>query len=68
LHKKVTLEQEIRYNNKRERDMTKAEVKDQIQIDLCTFLECIGIEDNQILDEVCQIVVQNFAKLEDKKS
>jgi hypothetical protein len=48
--------------------MTKAEVKDQIQIDLCTFLECVGIEDNRILDEVCQIVVQNFAKLEDKKS
>jgi hypothetical protein len=46
--------------------MTKAEVKEQIQIDLCTFLEAVGIEDNQILCEVCQIVVQNFSKLEDK--
>jgi len=46
--------------------MTREEVKDQIQYDLCTFLECIGLEDNKILDAVCQIVVDNFAKLADK--
>jgi len=44
--------------------MTPEEVKDQIQYDLCTFLECTGLEDNKILDAVCQIVVDNFAKLE----
>jgi hypothetical protein len=47
--------------------MTKEEVKDQIQYDLCTFLECIGLEDNKILDAVCQIVVDNFKKLEESK-
>ena len=46
--------------------MTPEEVKEQIQIDLCTFLECIGLEDNKILDAVCQIVVDNFKKLDDK--
>ena len=46
--------------------MTREEVKDQIQIDLCTFLECMGLEDNRILDAACQIIVDNFAKLDDK--
>jgi hypothetical protein len=48
--------------------MTREEVKEQIQIDLCAFLECIGLEDNKILDAACQIVVDNFAKLEEEKS
>jgi hypothetical protein len=48
--------------------MTREEVKEQIQIDLCTFLECMGFEDNGILDAACQIVVDNFAKLEEEKS
>jgi len=46
--------------------MTREEVKEQIQIDLCTFLECMGFEDNGILDAVCEIVVDNFKKLDDK--
>jgi hypothetical protein len=46
--------------------MTPEEVKEQIQIDLCTLLECMGLEDNRILDAVCQIVVDNFKKLDDK--
>jgi hypothetical protein len=44
--------------------MTPDEVKDQIQIDLCTYLECIGFQDNGEYAEICQIVVDNFAKLE----
>jgi hypothetical protein len=48
--------------------MTREEVKEQIQIDLCTFLECMGLEDNRILDAACQIVVDNFKKLEEEKS
>jgi hypothetical protein len=48
--------------------MTREEVKEQIQIDLCTLLECMGLEDNRILDAACQIVVDNFAKLEEEKS
>jgi hypothetical protein len=42
------------------------EVKEQIQIDLCTFLECIGFQDNGEYAEICQIVVDNFKKLDDK--
>ena len=48
--------------------MTKEEVKEQIQLDLCTFMECVGLEDNRILDAVCQIVVDNFKKLDEEKS
>ena len=48
--------------------MTREEVKEQIQIDLCTFMECMGLEDNRILDAMCQIVVDNFKKLDEEKS
>ena len=48
--------------------MTREEVKEQIQIDLCTLMECMGLEDNRILDAVCQIVVDNFKKLDEEKS
>lgn len=37
-------------------------LKEQIQIDLCTFLELMGVEDNRILDGVCEIVIRNFNK------
>ena len=46
--------------------MTQEELKEQIQIDLCTFLEIRGIEDNKILDQVCQIVVDNFKRASKK--
>lgn len=48
--------------------MTREEVKEQIQIDLCTFLESIGFEDNGEYMEICQIVIDNFKKLEEEKS
>lgn len=48
--------------------MTREEVKEQIQIDLCTLMECMGLEDNRILDAMCQIVVDNFKKLDEEKS
>ena len=40
--------------------MTPEELKEQIQIDLCTFLELRGVDDNRILDGACQVVVDNF--------
>jgi hypothetical protein len=42
--------------------MNDEELKEQIQIDLCTFLELMGVEDNRILDGVCEIVISNFNK------
>jgi len=47
--------------------MTKEEVKEQIQIDLCTYLEAIGFQDNGEYAELCQIVVDNFKRLDEEK-
>jgi hypothetical protein len=42
--------------------MKKAELKEQLQEDLMTFLE--GMDD-EILEGVCQIIIDNVNKLEE---
>ena len=43
--------------------MTLEELKEQIQEDLCTYLED-STGSRRIIDNACQIVVDNFKKLE----
>ena len=47
--------------------MTKEECREQIQEDISTYLDGKVDEEtfNFILDDLCQIVVDNFKKLED---
>jgi len=43
--------------------MTKEECREQIQEDIMTYLD--GQLDSSVTDDLCQIVVDNFKKLED---
>ena len=52
--------------------MTKEEVREQIQENMITYLEGLpsgwvwhGHEAQDVTDDLCQIVVDNFEKLED---